>query len=208
MKRNEDEPAPDRITISRRARAFSRPSHTWQLRARHFECAIGTVDLGATSWASPIFYPGRWGASTAEAGEANGFLVVEAGGSGSGMPIRSGTSSSSCKGGVRSGWTGSAGRSMICRPSATRSPAQGRTLDPGRPMISYSAYRVIHLVGIFLLLVVLGAAARAGGPAAGAATGEGVRARRVAAALHGAALRPRPEVPPTPAISLYGPGGR
>jgi hypothetical protein len=55
-------------------------------------------------------------------------------------------------------------------------------------MISYSAYRVIHLVGIFLLLVVLGGAARAGRAAAGDTTREAVRARRLAAGLHGLAL--------------------
>lgn len=52
-------------------------------------------------------------------------------------------------------------------------------------MISYSVYRLVHLVGIFLLFVVLG------GLSYGAAAARGERGRlspRLAMALHGAAL--------------------
>jgi hypothetical protein len=55
-------------------------------------------------------------------------------------------------------------------------------------MVSYSVYRVVHLLGIFLLLVVLGAAARTG-VAGTDGTGPGaVRSRRMGAVLHGLAL--------------------
>jgi hypothetical protein len=56
-------------------------------------------------------------------------------------------------------------------------------------MISYSVYRLVHLVGIILLFVVLGglsySAARSG--TAGTGTG-GTRPRRLAMILHGVAL--------------------
>jgi hypothetical protein len=50
-------------------------------------------------------------------------------------------------------------------------------------MISYSVYRVVHLVGIFLLLVILGGLSYGAGRARGAGAGP-----RLAMALHGIAL--------------------
>jgi hypothetical protein len=60
-------------------------------------------------------------------------------------------------------------------------------------MITYSVYRVVHLVGIFLLLVVLAGLAAAGGGARRGAAGAapppgGPLPRRLGMALHGIAL--------------------